>query len=185
MMAAMTFKQAVEKTELLDGAYRPGLQALRAEDKPHIHPEDPRRLTGSIDLVFCHAVNGSLPRWFVVDYKSNRLDPRGERRYPVQHFCREGMRYAMERAHYYLQYHLYLLALHRYLKWRMGDEYSYERHIGGVYYLFFRGLLGPDKTPLEGEYRHGAFFDRPPVEVIDALDQLFRNPAAAANGGAG
>ena len=139
-------------------------------------------MTGMIDMVFCHEVKGT-PQWFVVDYKSNRIDPRRERRYPVEHFDRKGMRYAMEHAHYYLQYHLYLLALHRYLKWRMGDEYSYEKHIGGVYYLFFRGLVGDD-TPTEGKFRHGSFFDRPPVCVIDALDQLFRDPAAGAKGGA-
>lgn len=46
----MTFKKAVEDTPRLKDAYREGLQALRAEDKPHIEAEDTRRLTGSVDI---------------------------------------------------------------------------------------------------------------------------------------
>jgi hypothetical protein len=46
----MTFKEAVEKTPQLKNAYQVGLQALRAEDKPHIEAEDTRRLTGSVDV---------------------------------------------------------------------------------------------------------------------------------------
>ena len=79
MMAAMTFKQAVEKTELLDGAYRPGLQVLRAEDKPHIHPEDPRRLTGSIDLdSACQRADPHGNRWdFGIGYQAYQSAVRG------------------------------------------------------------------------------------------------------------
>jgi len=46
----MTFKAAVEKTPNLESAWRAGLQALRAEDKPHIEPQDPRKLKGSVDV---------------------------------------------------------------------------------------------------------------------------------------
>lgn len=46
----MTFKQAVEKTPQLEGAYQPGLPALRAEDKSHIYVENTRNLTGSVDV---------------------------------------------------------------------------------------------------------------------------------------
>jgi exodeoxyribonuclease V beta subunit len=134
-------------------------------------------MTGSIDLVFRLPVNGH-PQWFVVDYKSNRLDPGHERRYPVEHFGHEGMRYEMEQHHYYLQYHLYTLALHRLLRSRMGEAYDYDRDIGGVYYLFFRGMVGPD-TPAEGTHGNGCFHDRPPRAVIEALDAVFEDPAAA------
>jgi len=134
-------------------------------------------MTGSIDLVFRHPVNGH-PQWFVVDYKSNRLDPRHERRCPIEHFCREGMRYEMEQHHYYLQYHLYAVALHRLLRSRMGEAYDYDRDIGGVYYLFLRGMIGPD-TPSEGTHGHGCFFDKPPRAVIEALDAMFEDPATA------
>lgn len=46
----MSFKDAVAATPHLANAWRPGLQALRAEDKPHIEAEDPRKLTGSVDV---------------------------------------------------------------------------------------------------------------------------------------
>lgn len=137
-------------------------------------------MTGSIDLVFRHEVEGR-PCWFVVDYKSNRLDPRRQRRCPIQHFSREGMRYAMEQHHYYLQYHLYLLALHRYLRSRSRGDYDYERDVGGVYYLFVRGMIGADTPHVDGR-GHGCFFDKPPLEVIEALDRLFESPAVLDGG---
>lgn len=50
MTSAMDFKKTVSETYLLKAAWRPSLQALRAEDKPHIDAEDPRKLTGSVDI---------------------------------------------------------------------------------------------------------------------------------------
>ena len=47
---------------------------------------------------------------------------------------------------YLLQYLIYTVALHRYLRLRLPD-YDYERHFGGVFYLFLRGMdpaSGPD-----------------------------------------
>ncbi|MCP4869148.1 MAG: UvrD-helicase domain-containing protein [Proteobacteria bacterium] len=135
-------------------------------------------MTGSIDLVFRHAVNGQQ-RWFVADYKSNRLDPQRQRRYPQQHFCQVGMRYEMEQHHYFLQYHIYALALHRYLRWRLGaDHYDYDRDFGGIYYLFIRGMTGAE-TPKEDALVNGCFHDRPPREVIEALDRAFDDPPPA------
>ncbi len=139
-------------------------------------------MTGSIDMVFRHAADGH-PRWYVVDYKSNRLDPRGTGRYPVQHFCPEAMRFEMEQHHYYVQYHLYVLALHRYLRFRLGARYDYDRDMGGVYYLFFRGMVG-QHTPEQHGLRHGCFHDKPPYPVIDALDKLFEQAPRPAQGGA-
>jgi hypothetical protein len=46
----MSFREAVENTPGLTQAYRPGLQALRAQDRPHIRAEDPRALRGSVDI---------------------------------------------------------------------------------------------------------------------------------------
>ncbi len=127
-------------------------------------------MTGSIDLVF-----RAGDRWYIADYKSNRLDPHRTGSLPAQHYYQPGLRHEMEHHHYYVQYHLYAVALHRYLGWRLGAGYSYEEHFGGVYYLFLRGMQGAD-TPEENDLRHGVFFDRPPWEVVSALDRLFDDP---------
>ena len=133
-------------------------------------------MTGSIDLVF-RAPTPAGERWFIADYKSNRLDPHRTGRLPVQHYFQPGLRHEMEHHHYYVQYHLYALALHRYLRWRLGDRYSYD-DFGGVYYLFLRGMQGA-ATPAEDDRVHGVFFDRPPEEVVAALDLLFDDPSGA------
>ena len=73
----MTFKQAVEQTPNLENAWRVGLQALRAEDKPHIKPEDTRRLRGSADIDSALLMEQpSANRWdFAIAYQhSNRQD---------------------------------------------------------------------------------------------------------------
>jgi len=67
----MTFRKAVSKTPLLEQAYRPGLQALRAEDRPHIEAEDTRSLTGSVDIDSAYARSDpSGNRWdFGIGYQ--------------------------------------------------------------------------------------------------------------------
>ncbi len=125
-------------------------------------------LTGSIDLVF-HAGEGER-RWFVVDYKSNKLHTRGA--CVSSAFGQDGMLAELTRHDYFLQYHLYLVALHRFLRWRLGAAYDYDRDVGGVYYLFFRGMLGAG-SPRDGDLVRGSFFDRPTKEVIEALDRAF------------
>ena len=78
----------------------------------------------------------------------------------------------MASGHYFLQYHLYTVALHRYLKQRLR-RYRYEQHIGGVYYLFLRGM-----TPDTGA-RYGVFFEKPPEARIKQLSALLQRPAGA------
>jgi hypothetical protein len=46
----VTFQEAVEQTPHLDGAWKDGLGALRAEDKSHIEAENTRRFRGSADV---------------------------------------------------------------------------------------------------------------------------------------
>jgi exodeoxyribonuclease V beta subunit len=126
-------------------------------------------LTGSIDLVFRAPASDGTSRWFVADYKSNRIDPKRTGRCVPQGFARSDMTAEMARHDYFLQYHLYTVALHRYLRWRLPD-YDYDEHMGGVYYLFFRGMIGTD-TEREGSHVHGCWFDRPSRTVVDALDR--------------
>ena len=132
-------------------------------------------MTGLIDVVFkAPAPDGE--KWFVADYKSNRIDPYKVRRYPAAHFGLEYMRYEMEHHHYYVQYHLYSLALHRYLRHRLPG-YSYDKDFGGAYYLFIRGMTGaqtPGADQAEAGGRvNGCFFDKPSEATINKLDELF------------
>lgn len=109
-------------------------------------------LKGFIDLVFEHE-----GRFYLADYKSNWLGP------DSQAYTQSAMEAAMLEHRYDLQYVLYTLALHRLLRVRLLD-YDYERHLGGVLYLFLRGV-GP-----EGQ---GVYASRPPRSLIEELDQLF------------
>ncbi|HHB8411789.1 TPA: exodeoxyribonuclease V subunit beta [Klebsiella pneumoniae] len=111
-------------------------------------------LKGFIDLVFRHE-----GRYYLLDYKSNWL---GEDR---EAYIRPAMEQAMRAHRYDLQYQLYSLALHRYLRHRLAD-YDYDRHFGGVIYLFLRGMDGQ-------EGGQGIFTTRPVRPLIDGLDQLF------------
>jgi ATP-dependent exoDNAse (exonuclease V) beta subunit len=62
---------------------------------------------------------------------------------------------------------LLYVALHRYLTWRLPG-YRYERQFGGVFYPFLRGM--DPRSDRERDPLNGVFFDRPPVELILALD---------------
>ncbi|SEH08539.1 exodeoxyribonuclease V subunit beta [Candidatus Venteria ishoeyi] len=112
-------------------------------------------MMGFIDLVF-----EWQGRFYLVDYKSNRL---GE---DIADYHQDRLLAAMQEKHYLLQYHIYTVALHRYLQQRIAD-YHYDTHFGGVYYLFLRGMR-PD---LGADY--GIFQDRPELELIEQLSEYF------------
>ncbi|SEL78826.1 DNA helicase/exodeoxyribonuclease V, beta subunit [Atopomonas hussainii] len=124
----------------------------------HLHPSEPRpalaaetlngMLKGFIDLVFEH--DG---RYYVADYKSNRLP-----RYDHASLSRTVLD-----KRYDLQCLLYTLALHRLLKTRLPD-YDYQRHMGGALYLFLRGV---------DEQGAGLYHACPAPELIAELDALF------------
>ena len=81
----------------------------------------------------------------------------------------------MERGHYGLQALLYTVALHRYLRWRLAG-YDPERHLGGVLYLFLRGMTGPD-TPVVDGARCGVFAWRPRAALVEALSDALDRAA--------
>ena len=108
-------------------------------------------LHGYIDVV---AQNDHL--WYVLDYKSNWLGP------DLSAYSPEGLGGAMRQHGYHLQYLLYLTALHRLLRLRLPG-YDYDRHIGGAFYLFVRGMR--PNTP-----GSGVFHNRPSRTCIEAID---------------
>ncbi|HAN4084222.1 TPA: exodeoxyribonuclease V subunit beta [Escherichia coli] len=111
-------------------------------------------LKGFIDLVFRHE-----GRYYLLDYKSNWL---GE---DSSAYTQQAMAAAMQAHRYDLQYQLYTLALHRYLRHRIAD-YDYDRHFGGVIYLFLRGV---DKE----HPKQGIYTTRPNAGLIDLMDEMF------------
>ena len=65
---------------------------------------------------------------------------------------------------------LYCAALHRYLEWRLPG-YDPELHLGGVGYLFVRGMAGPG-TPELGGGRCGVFEWYPPAALVTEVSEL-------------
>ena len=121
-------------------------------------------LRGFIDLVFEYG-----GRYWIVDYKTNVLGDR------FRDYTPDRLAVAMTEAHYHLQYLLYLVALHRFLRHRIAD-YDYDLHVGGVLYLFLRGMA-PDAPPSSG-----VFHARPPRGLVDALSAALTAPAPSAPG---
>ncbi len=76
----------------------------------------------------------------------------------------------MMAAHYPLQALLYSVALHRLLRWRQPG-YQPAHHLGGVLYLFLRGMCGPD-TPTVDDVPCGVFSWQPPAQLVEDLDLL-------------
>lgn len=110
-------------------------------------------LKGFIDLVF--EKNG---RYYILDWKTNRLSSR------LEDYNNERVKEAMSEHFYQLQYLIYTVALHRHLK-RTLPGYDYEKHFGGVYYLFVRGVR-------PGAGNNGIWFDKPDLALIEKLDAV-------------
>ncbi|MCC4622065.1 exodeoxyribonuclease V subunit beta [Xanthomonas cassavae CFBP 4642] len=132
-------------------------------------------MTGLIDLTY--TVDG---RWYVLDYKSNRLPS----------YEPDALARVMAHSEYTLQALIYTVALHRWLRFRLGEAYDYARDFGGVRYLFCRGLdagrqcmdeavpdpihvpvAGADSTRDEASAPgiHAWRFDPALVQALDAL----------------
>lgn len=123
-------------------------------------------LEGFVDLIARVPNPDGSWRYVVVDYKTNNLTPTGE--VPrVEHYGPENLAKAMGDHHYPLQALLYSVALHRYLRYRIPD-YSPQVHLGGIAYLFLRGMAGPE-VPQPNPSPWGVFSWRPPVALIEEL----------------
>ncbi|MGL9769417.1 MAG: exodeoxyribonuclease V subunit beta [Sodalis sp. (in: enterobacteria)] len=127
---------------------------LSARCPPLDFPQIKGMLKGFIDLVFRWR-----GRYYLLDYKSNWL---GEESVA---YTQPAMEQAIIDHRYDLQYQLYTLALHRYLRHRLTD-YHYSRDFGGVYYLFLRGV---DLM----QSKNGIYYCCPDSALIDEIDSLF------------
>lgn len=125
-------------------------------------------LTGSIDVVL-RVPHGSEHRFVVVDYKTNRL---GDAEQPAtsSEYLPEQLGAAMLHSDYPLQAMLYSVVLHRYLRWRLPG-YDPDVHLGGVIYLYLRGMCGP-QTPIVDGHPAGVFSWPMPTALVLALSEL-------------
>ena len=117
-------------------------------------------LQGFIDLIFEHG-----GQYYVADWKTNRLGA------DETAYDQTGMAREIAKHRYDLQYWLYTIALHRHLD-RTLPGYEPSKHLGGVYYLFLRGLRTDVKRG------PGVWFMRPEVQQIRQLDALLRGDQA-------
>ena len=138
------------RLHLLPGVERPGL----VERQLH------GMLMGFADLVFEHQ-----GKYWVLDYKSNHL---GEDDAAYDH---DTLAHAMAKHRYDVQAAIYLLALHRLLKQRLGRSYRPEDHLGGAVYLFLRGIKGP---------QNGVYLIPACLPLLDALDAMLGEEALPA-----
>lgn len=125
-------------------------------------------LTGSVDVVLRLRSEGG-PRYLVVDYKTNWLGPTDEP-LTAHSYAPDALDAAMGHSDYPLQALLYAAVLHRFLRWRQPG-YDPERHLGGVLYLYLRGMCGPDAPAVDGA-PCGVFAWRPPVALVEELSDL-------------
>ena len=108
-------------------------------------------------------------RFVVVDYKTNRLgDP--EQPATSADYGPDQLAAAMLHSDYPLQALLYSVVVHRYLRWRL-PAYDPASHLGGVVYLYLRGMCGPD-TPLTDGHPAGVFSWPVPPALVLALSDL-------------
>lgn len=114
-------------------------------------------LTGTADLLF-----EWNDRFYLVDWKSN-VAGNGH----PEDYTEEAMDAVMREHGYRLQYLIYLTAFCRFLAQRFGEtfEAAYDR-VGGAFYVFLRGAG-------EGSPTQGIVRDRPPVELLSALNDFF------------
>jgi len=107
----------------------------------------------------------------VVAYKTNRLTGRGDTP-RLADYHPDRLPKAMAHSNYPLQFLLYSVVLHRYLRWRLPD-YSPDLHLGPVGYLFVRGMVGPDTPRSASTGVPAGVFSWPlPTGLVPALSDL-------------
>jgi exodeoxyribonuclease V beta subunit len=134
-------------------------------------------LSGSVDVVLRIPDGSKGHRYVVVDYKTNWLGD-GDRPLSAADYNRARMAEAMLHSDYPLQALLYSVVLHRFLRWRQAG-YDPDRHLGGVLYLFVRGMCGPG-TPTADGHPSGVFSWRPPAALVVAVSDLLDGRQVAA-----
>jgi exodeoxyribonuclease V beta subunit len=135
------------RARLLDGTPRPRLPERELHGM----------LKGFADLVF-----ESGGKFWVLDYKSNALGGNDSA------YTRTAMLSGMAAHRYDIQGAIYMLALHRLLRARLGDAYDPAAQLGGAVFLFLRGIANAQT--------HGCCVLDPDIDFLDQLNGLLGAP---------
>lgn len=130
-------------------------------------------------------------KYYVIDYKSNSMLSSTEELNIPQYeqaddfseyygsYSFDNMVKSIYEHRYDLQFMLYTLALYRFLKVRYGVrldssyeelESFYDQHIGGVMYLYMRGMQA---NYLRDKVSKGVFTTKLDFDIVYKLDQIF------------
>ncbi len=130
--------------------------------------------SGCIDCIIPIGNTLEESKWWVIDWKSNFISGSENSDCFPKNYNYKNMKEEMIKHHYPLQSHLYLLALHRFLKWRLKN-YQPKLHLGGYIYFFLKGL--PDtklfEKSLKKQLSPGLFISPAPINRINYLDNIF------------
>ena len=128
-------------------------------------------INGSIDALLRVETVAGVPRFFISDYKSNRLDRDGDTSM-IDAYSTDRMLHEMEHHHYPLQALIYGAAVYRFLRWR-APQIDADTAIAGFAYLFIRGMVG-ETTPVDVRgNRNGVLTWTAPNGFWSALSDLF------------
>ena len=128
-------------------------------------------INGSIDALLRVEIEAGVPRFFISDYKSNRLDRDGDEAM-IHAYSAERMLHEMEHHHYPLQALIYGAAIYRFLRWR-APHMDADESIAGFAYMFIRGMVGESAPVDSSGHRAGVLTWTAPAGFWSALSDLF------------
>ena len=109
-------------------------------------------LKGFIDLSFEYE-----DKYYILDYKTNFLQGNNA-------YSSDSLNHQMIKLSYDIQGHLYSLAMHKFLA-TCKHNYSYQKHFGGYFYVFVRGLSTDNLT-------NGVHFYRPSEQRMKSMEVI-------------
>jgi exodeoxyribonuclease V beta subunit len=81
-------------------------------------------------------------------------------------YAPECLQEEMSKSYYTVQYLIYTIALDKFLQKNIKN-YSYEKHFGGVYYFFLRGINS------QAAENSKVYFDKPDLLLLRQLKKTF------------
>jgi len=111
---------------------------------------------GFIDLLF-----EDRGKFYILDWKTNYLGN------IIEDYTQDKLEKAMTNNNYHLQYYIYTIAAKRFFEDRL-PQFDYEKHFGGIYYLFIRGMRNGQSN--------GIFFTKPDRGKLLLLEKILTSP---------